>query len=382
MKSGVIASAVLHALVLTWGLWSFASPKPLDVSYAEALPVEIVMADVFQGVKGEKKAPITEKPAPKPTSKPQKLPMPAENIGDNEADLDTPPVPDAKPNKVEPTPAPKTAAEPDPVPEEKVAETPPKPAEQKPEPVKPAEQKPVPEEAKPDPIEAAIEKAEAEPEPTPDPAPTPDPVPSNVPVPQQKPKPPKTEVAEAEKPETPKPDAAKTEVAKPDKSEKTRKDKSRDKKVADQTAPADSEFDSDKIAALLTKEKASGGGAKRSTDQASLGSTRTTGSTLSRSEIGELQGLIKEQMAKCWSPPTGVSEAGSLRISIEMTLDPSGALQGVPSIVEGGGGSSVERVAAEAALRAVRRCSPYNLPSDKYEAWAEVKLNFDPSEMY
>ncbi|RYE78632.1 MAG: hypothetical protein EOP19_21225, partial [Hyphomicrobiales bacterium] len=94
MKSGLVTSSVLHVALLTWGLWSISGPKPLDASYAEALPVEIILSDQFEGVKGEKKAPVSEKPAPTPTTRPATLPMPAENTGDNEADLDTPPTPD------------------------------------------------------------------------------------------------------------------------------------------------------------------------------------------------------------------------------------------------------------------------------------------------
>lgn len=370
MKSGLVVSAVLHAAILSWGLWAFSSPKALDVSYAEALPVEIVMSDVFEGLKGRKDAPLSEKPAPTPTTRPETLPMPAENIGENEADLETPPTPDVKPNKVEPTPQPKAAEapppEPEPAPETpKAAEIPP-PAPQ-PDPVS-AEPPP----AEPDPVEQAIEQAAAEPPPDP----IPEPLPRNVPVPREKPLPPAPEIADAPEPEAQEPKKDKSKKDKP------KKDKPKKVDIAEAVAEEESEFNTDDIAALLSKEKASGGGAKRSTDQAALGSKKTTGTTLSRSEIGELQGLIQEQMLRCWSPPTGVAEAGSLRISIQMSLDPSGTLQGVPSIVEGGGGSSIERVAAEAALRAVRRCSPYNLPTDKYEAWAEIKLNFDPSQMY
>ena len=32
-------------------------------------------------------------------------------------------------------------------------------------------------------------------------------------------------------------------------------------------------------------------------------------------------------------------------------------------------------------MRAVRRCQPYNLPADKYDAWKEVKVTFDPKDM-
>ena len=41
-----------------------------------------------------------------------------------------------------------------------------------------------------------------------------------------------------------------------------------------------------------------------------------------------------------------------------------------------------KRAAADAARRAVMRCAPYNAPADKYEAWADVQFNFDPSQMF
>ncbi len=40
------------------------------------------------------------------------------------------------------------------------------------------------------------------------------------------------------------------------------------------------------------------------------------------------------------------------------------------------------RVAAETAMRAVRRCSPFDkLPKEKYDSWKEMTMTFDPSEM-
>ena len=238
-----------------------------------------------------------------------------------------------------------------------MAETPP--AEPTPPKTEPAPEKP----AEADPVEQAIAEAAAEPAPAP--------LPDNVPIPSDKPRPPQPQKTEAEKPkpETPKETkTAATERPKP------AKDKARE----EVKAPETKEFDADKIAALLNKEKSSGGGARRSEEQASLGLDRKTGAKLSQSEMDALRG----QISKCWSPPAGVSEAGSLRVSIEMHLDPSGQLEGRPVIVDGGNGSMQQRIAGEAALRAVRRCAPYNLPADKYDTWSEVVLNFDPSQMF
>ena len=92
-----------------------------------------------------------------------------------------------------------------------------------------------------------------------------------------------------------------------------------------------------------------------------------------------LRGMIE----KCWSPPTGINDAGRLKITIKMNLNEAGEIDGSaakwwPAAADRG----IERAAAEAARRAVLKCAPYNLPADKYDAWSEVIVNFDPSQMF
>lgn len=370
MKSGIVVSAVLHTAVLTWGLWALSAPEPLQVAAVDSLPVELVPVEEYsQSLIGKKDAPVTETPAPEPTSRPENE-EPAQNVGDNSTDLETPPTPTdreraveqtAAPAASEPPPAPEPTPEPEPAPE--TVPTPrPEPAPEPQEtaqPAEPAPTEPAPQEA--DPIEEAIETAEPEPQPDPAPQETPAPQPAEPqvaslpdagPVPQARPSPPRPQPSETRRPEKP--------VERPR-----------------ETAEQDSEFDPDKIAALLNKEKSAGGGARRSQQQASLGGDRRTGAKLSQSELDALRG----QVSQCWSPPAGVSEAGSLRVTIRMRLDPSGGLEGRPDIIDGGSGSAIERAAAEAALRAVMRCAPYTLPAEKYDTWSEVLLNFDPSQM-
>ena len=367
MKAGIVVSAVLHAAVLSWGLWSLGAPEPLEVANVESLPVELVPVEEYsQSLIGKKDAPVTETPAPDPTETPATDDA-AQNVGENSVDLDAPPTPTERERAVEQTAAP-VAAAPPPQPEpspEPVPEAVPTPRPEPPQPtetVQPQESQPAepaPQEA--DPIEEAIATAESEPDPEPQPEPQPAPapeapqvasLPDSGPVPQARPSPPRPPQNETRKPDRP--------VEKPV-----------------QAAEDDSEFDPDKIAALLNKEKSAGGGAKRSQQQASLGGDRRTGAKLSMSELDALRG----QVSQCWSPPAGVSEAGALRVTIRMRLDPSGGLEGRPELVDGGNGSTVERAAGEAALRAVIRCAPYNLPPEKYDTWSEVLLNFDPSQM-
>jgi len=236
-------------------------------------------------------------------------------------------------------------------PVEKPAEQPPKQAEAKPEPVPATERTPQAQpkqEVKPDPVQQAIiaENPDAEAMKLPETAPAPD----------ARPQPPQAQTAKAP-----------------------------DRKVSDKPAvkeasrqkSEDKDFSLDKVAALLNKEKASGGGAKRSTNEASLGVDHTTGGEkLSQSEMDAL----RSQLAGCWTIPAGVEDASQLKVTVEFSLSPDGHLEGAPRVVQSAG----SRQADESALRAVNICNQrgFNLPSDKYQTWANVVVHFDPSDMF
>jgi colicin import membrane protein len=91
---------------------------------------------------------------------------------------------------------------------------------------------------------------------------------------------------------------------------------------------------------------------------------------------------LRQRLGQCWSIPAGADEGDSLKVSVRFRLDRSGNLEGRPEVVRGGANSGAARIAAESAVRAVQKCEPFNLPADKYETWAEVVVNFDPSEMF
>ncbi|MGF7006422.1 hypothetical protein [Aminobacter sp. BE322] len=355
MKTGLATSVVLHAAVLGFGLFSLSAPSALEVADVEALPVDIVPVEsITQIQKGDKKAPANEKPAPTPTKRPD-IVADAQNVGDNQIDSDKPPTPEPTKKQVETTGAPPPSPKPElkPTPVEKPKPEPVKQAEQKPAPVPATEVTPEPQpkqEVKPDPVAETIVSDQAEAEAVK--------LPENAPAPEAKPKPPQAQTA------------------------KTPDRKQEDKQTQQASAKPKSEekqFDADEVAALLNKEKPSGGGAKRSTEQASLGGKKDTGgSKLSQSEMDALRGAIQ----RCWNVPAGAADAQNLRVSIQFKLSQSGEIEGRPEIISGGGSAGIERAAAESARRAVLQCAPYNLPADKYEAWADVIVNFDPSEMF
>lgn len=355
MKASLVTSAVLHAMVLTWALVSLGSPADFEVTNSEAIPVDMVSVEEFtQLQQGEKEAPKAEKAAPKPTTKPTPVEN-AENVGNNNIDLKTPPRPESKPIEKESTGAIKAEEKPvptpDPVPEEKPQQAEEKPAAEPatevaalPQPKQEVKPDPAPQEQAADPLPAENPEAEA--------------LPDKVPTPMSKPK------------VQPPAQTAKT----PDRKKEDNKQEA--KKAA--TAKK-SDFDADEVAAILNKQDSSGGGAKRTTDTASLGTTRTTsGNTLSLSEMDALRGQIQNN----WSTFAGIEGLQGMIITVSMQLDKSGAIIGQPQVSSTGGSDTARRTMEASARRAVLRSAPFkNLPADKYDSWSEVVVNFDPSDL-
>mgnify|MGYP002621328713 CR=1 FL=1 len=352
MKAGLTTSLALHAVALGFGLVTLSSPKPMELGAIESFPIDIVPVEEYsQSVQGERSAPAAERPAPTPTTRTDVV-EDAQNIGDNTADLATPPTPDPRPRPVETAEAPPPAPQPTPTPVPQPEPEPQRQPEPQPQPTTEVAPEPQPkQEIAPDP---APETAVAE-------APTSEAVnlPASAPTPQARPQPPQAQAAR-----TP-------ERREPEKRQEPRRETASSSQSQTQSVE-------DQVAALLNREKASGGGARRSGDQAALGGRQTTGSKLSQSEMDALRGQIQ----RCWNVPAGAADAQELKVSVQFRLDPSGALDGAPQIVAGGGGAGIERAAAESARRAVLACAPYSLPSDKYEAWADVIVHFDPRDMF
>ncbi|TKT75366.1 hypothetical protein [Aquamicrobium sp. LC103] len=351
MKVGLTSSLVLHVAALGFGLVSLSSPRSMEAANVESFPVDIVPVEEFsQSVAGDRQAPVAEKPAPQPTSKPETV-EDARNIGDNTVDLDNAPTPNPRPRPVETAAAPPPAPEPEPTPPVEQPKNEPQPPSE-PAPVPATEVTPEPEpkqEVKPDPAPETTVASKPEGEAMQ--------LPDSAPSPQARPQPPQAQTAKA-------PERKNSEQ--PAKPRQTAQSSTEDKQLEDE------------ISALLNRDKPSGGGARRSTEQAALGGRQTTGAKLAQSEIDAL----RSQVQRCWNPPVGAAEADSLVVSIRLKLKPNGELDGTPEIVSGGGSSMAERAAADAARRAVMRCAPFNAPADKYEAWADVQFNFDPRDMF
>jgi hypothetical protein len=104
------------------------------------------------------------------------------------------------------------------------------------------------------------------------------------------------------------------------------------------------------------------------------------GSQLTASEID----LIRQQIEQCWNVPAGARDAQDLDIEVKAVVNPDGTVQQA-TIVDTGryGADPFFRAAADSAKRALLnpQCSPLRLPPDKYEAWHNLDLFFNPKDL-
>lgn len=101
-------------------------------------------------------------------------------------------------------------------------------------------------------------------------------------------------------------------------------------------------------------------------------------SAMTMSEIDAL----RSQMSKCWNVPVGAPDPAALVLRVRVFFNEDGTVASAPQLVDQGRlGDPYFRAAADAAIRAVHMCGPYNLPPEKYANWNEIVITFDPREM-
>jgi colicin import membrane protein len=208
-------------------------------------------------------------------------------------------------------------------------------------------------EAEKKPKQPEVKQAAAPPSPPPEPKPEPAPE-----IKKEEPKPePKPEVAAPMPPKREPPPRPKTPPA--------AKTKQRD-------------FNPDQIAALLDRrEPNQQRAAPEVATQSALGTRIGNSATLSQSEIDAL----RAQIQACWNPPVGAENAQDLVVRVRVQFRTDGTLSAEPALMNRGS-SPYFQVAAESAMRAVRRCQPYTLPAAKYDIWRDVEVTFDPRDMF
>ncbi len=91
---------------------------------------------------------------------------------------------------------------------------------------------------------------------------------------------------------------------------------------------------------------------------------------------------FRTQMRRCWNPPSGARNAEDLIVQVRVSLAPNGMISAGPKVMNRTQlGDPFFRAAAESVLRAIRRCQPFEMPPEKYAAWRDIELKFDPGKM-
>ncbi len=94
--------------------------------------------------------------------------------------------------------------------------------------------------------------------------------------------------------------------------------------------------------------------------------------------------LLRRQIEQCWSPPVGARNAETLVVEVVIDVNADRTVANAEIVDKSRYGSDAFfRAAADAAVRAVRnpRCSPLQLPADKYDQWKRIDFTFDPRDM-
>jgi outer membrane biosynthesis protein TonB len=93
---------------------------------------------------------------------------------------------------------------------------------------------------------------------------------------------------------------------------------------------------------------------------------------------------LRRQVEQCWNPPIGARDAQNLIVEVTINVNPDRTVQSAEVVDKSR--MAVDpyfRAAGEAALRAIYnpKCSPLELPADKYEQWKAIDFTFDPRDM-
>jgi colicin import membrane protein len=200
-----------------------------------------------------------------------------------------------------------------------------------------------------------------------------------TPQPQPRPEPKQAFAKEPEPKIDPIAEALKKDTAKPEKKTEQKAEVPTPPKKPEPHKPQP-RFDASRIAALLDKrdpQRHSATGDTLST-KPSMGLPTGRAASLTQSEIDALRARIQQ----CWNPPAGLADARDLVVVVRIRFNQDGSLSADPTLSNSAANPTFQ-VAAESALRAVRRCAPYSfMPIAKYDVWKDVEVTFDPRDMF
>ncbi len=100
--------------------------------------------------------------------------------------------------------------------------------------------------------------------------------------------------------------------------------------------------------------------------------------------MSERDALV-QQLSGCWNIMAGSANAEDMAVEVRVTVNADRTVRDARIIDVGRYNRDTSyRAAADSALRALKnpRCTPLNLPPEKYSQWQNMIINFDPKDMF
>jgi len=99
-----------------------------------------------------------------------------------------------------------------------------------------------------------------------------------------------------------------------------------------------------------------------------------------RGNTASLQAAMRRQIMACWRGVSDLPKEDQINVEVRVSLNQDGTLKGNVQLVSprsrpvGRSG-----IAVDVALRAVRKCAPYQLPEDDYDLWEDINVIIGPT---
>ena len=100
-----------------------------------------------------------------------------------------------------------------------------------------------------------------------------------------------------------------------------------------------------------------------------------------RGNTASLQAAMRRQIYTCWRGVSDLPKEDQIDVEIRVSLNRDGTLKSNVELVKprsrpvGRAG-----IAVDVALRAVRKCAPYQLPEDDYDEWEDINVTISPTQ--
>ena len=98
-----------------------------------------------------------------------------------------------------------------------------------------------------------------------------------------------------------------------------------------------------------------------------------------RGNTASLQAALRRQIGYCWNGVDDLPKEDQIDVVIGVKLNRDGSLDGSARLISPRSrGIGRSGIPVDLALRAVRKCAPYQLPEDDYEDWKDIEVTIGP----